>query len=158
MKSVILIGMPASGKSSVGRRLAEATGYRFIDTDEEVERRAGCTIPDLFERVGEEGFRKMETEVMRDALKRKDVVIATGGGIVLRGENFAERDTDRFLTVFLERPLEDLDIGGNRPLSKSVEALRELWRIREPLYCRYADVRIRNESVEKTSKRIQDML
>lgn len=86
-KSIILIGMMGCGKSSVAKELSKRLQCDAVDTDREIEKRAGISIPDIFEFAGEEGFRRRETETLRDVLKREGVVIATGGGIVTRPEN-----------------------------------------------------------------------
>ena len=86
-KSIILVGMMGCGKSSVAKELSKRLQCDAVDTDREIEKRAGISIPDIFEFAGEEGFRRRETETLRDVLKREGVVIATGGGIVTRPEN-----------------------------------------------------------------------
>jgi len=86
-KSIILVGMMGCGKSSVARELSKRLQCEAVDTDREIEKRAGISIPDIFEFAGEEGFRRRETDTLRDVLKREGIVIATGGGIVTRPEN-----------------------------------------------------------------------
>src|SRR5207245_2182803 len=84
---IALIGMMGSGKSTVGRRLASELGWAFIDTDAEIVRTQGRSIADIFRDDGEEAFRNLETAALRQALTPDEVVIATGGGVVLRPEN-----------------------------------------------------------------------
>ena len=86
-KNIVLIGMPGSGKSTIGKLLAEQLGRRFIDTDEVIVERAGVSIPEIFARDGEESFRLLEEEVCADICKLSGCVIATGGGVVTREKN-----------------------------------------------------------------------
>ncbi len=86
-KSIMLVGMMGCGKSSVARELSKRLQCEAVDTDREIEKRAGISISDIFEFAGEEGFRRRETDTLRDVLKKEGVVIATGGGIVTRPEN-----------------------------------------------------------------------
>jgi shikimate dehydrogenase len=87
MKNVALIGMPGCGKTSAGRELARLTGRELLDMDGEIEKRAGCTIPEIFNKEGEDAFRALETQVLSDFSKMSGVIISTGGGVVTRPEN-----------------------------------------------------------------------
>ncbi|MBQ8111237.1 MAG: AAA family ATPase [Clostridia bacterium] len=141
--NLILIGMPGCGKSAVGRALAADMGREFIDCDAEIVRRAGKSIPEIFAEQGEAGFRALEAELVAEVCKGKGAVIATGGGAVLRPQNVrAMRQNGRL--IWLTRPLEALSTAG-RPLSKSPEALREMWKAREPVYRAAADARVDND-------------
>lgn len=84
---IILIGMMGAGKTTVGRALAKKIGRKFVDLDHAIVERCGVDIPTIFDIEGEEGFRKRETEVLQDVILNKDIVLATGGGAVLRSEN-----------------------------------------------------------------------
>src|SRR5581483_3263648 len=86
---IALVGLSGTGKSSVGRRLAERLGWPLIDTDVLIERNAGRTIPQIFAQDGEAGFRDLEAAALREALSQPPAVVATGGGIVLREQNRA---------------------------------------------------------------------
>lgn len=142
--NLILIGMPGSGKSSIGRTLAERMGRPFVDCDAEIVRRARKTIPDIFAQSGEAGFRKLEAEVVADLCKEKGTVIATGGGAILREDNVrAMRQNGRLLLV--TRSLDALPMDG-RPLSKSAEALKQMWVERQPKYLAAADAVIENNA------------
>ena len=88
MENIILIGMPGCGKSSVGKALAAALNRTFLDADEEIVRRAGCSIPEIFAAQGEAGFRRLESAVLADLGKQSGIVLATGGGCVTRPENY----------------------------------------------------------------------
>ena len=142
--NVVLIGMPGSGKSTVGRALAARMDRPFVDCDGEIERRAGMSIPEIFARDGEAAFRELEAAVIADVCREKGRVIATGGGAVLRGDNVrAMRQNGAVL--LLERDIDSLSMDG-RPLSTSPEALRKMWQARGPLYRAAADAAIDNNA------------
>ena len=153
--NVILVGMPGCGKSRIGRALAERMGRQFVDLDSEIERAAGMSIPDIFANQGEDAFRALESRVLAEVCREKGRVIATGGGAVLREENVrAMRQNGRVLHLL--RALDALSMDG-RPLSKSREALRAMWRVRGPLYAAAADVEIDNNAApEDTVARAQE--
>ena len=136
IKNIILIGMPGSGKSTVGKMLAKELGKTFVDLDEVIAVKAGMSIPKIFETQGEAFFRDMETEVCKEYGKQKNCVVATGGGAVLRKENM-----DALLqngeAFFLDRNIKNLETAG-RPLSANFEAIQKLYDDRLPLYQKYS--------------------
>lgn len=140
-ENIVLIGMPGSGKSTVGRLAAEKLQRPFIDTDALIEERAGMDIPTLFAEAGEKAFRDMETAVIASIAGRMGAVIATGGGAVLREENLRLLSHNGRL-CFLDRPLSDIEPTAGRPLSSDREALEKRYRERYPLYLAAADRRI----------------
>ncbi len=140
-QSIVLIGMPASGKSTVGRLLAARTGRALVDTDEEIVKSSRMSIPDIFAREGEDAFRDREAATVASLAATGGRVIATGGGAILRAENLAALRANGIL-YFLDRPLGDLTPTGDRPLSRDREALACRYRERYPLYLAAADVRI----------------
>ena len=156
MENIVLIGMPGSGKSSVGMLLSQMTGKLFVDADAAITRAAGMPIPEIFAKMGEAGFRRIESEVLKDLGKRSGIIIATGGGCVTREENYAPLHQNG--TIFcLERDLELLPVEG-RPLSQST-SLREMYAIRKPLYDRFADHHIRNDStIQNAAQAILNIL
>lgn len=139
--NVVLIGMPGCGKTTVGRALAERLGRPFVDLDEELVRRGGLTIPEIFAREGEEGFRQRETALVREFGERTGLVVSTGGGVVTRRENYIPLKQNGAL-FHLRRDPSALPTDG-RPLSQAT-APAELWRRRAPLYAAFADREIDN--------------
>ncbi len=141
MQNIILIGMPGSGKTTVGKALAEKLGRDFIDTDEMITEKTGMSIPEYLAKYGEEKFREVESEAAREAGKLSDKVISTGGGIVTRSENYNALKQNGVI-FRLKRDPSLLPTDG-RPLSQSND-INELYKAREPLYERFADHEIDN--------------
>ena len=142
-ENTILIGMPGSGKSRVGRELAKRLGRPFFDADQEIIRAAALPIPEIFRREGEAGFRKRETAVLSELGKKTGVVIATGGGCVTRQENYPLLHQNGKI-VWLRRALEKLPETG-RPLSQKHGA-QELYAQRKDLYAAFADCTVDNDA------------
>ena len=151
-QNIVLIGMPGSGKTTIGRILAEKTGRTLLDSDAELENRIGMSIPDYFAAHTEAEFRAIETEVLSDLGKRSGVILSTGGGCVTRPENQdLLRQNGRIF--FLQRDLSKLPTKG-RPLSQR-HPLEELYKLRLPLYRGFADTEIDNNGApEATAARI----
>ncbi|MCE7917106.1 MAG: shikimate kinase [Nitrosomonas sp. PRO5] len=138
--NIILIGMMGSGKTTVGKLLANLVGKTFIDIDHEIQRRTGVGIPVIFEIEGEAGFRKRESEVLRDIVRQQNIVLATGGGAILHPDNRALL-RQHGTVVYLCAPVTELRrrtyLDKNRPLLQTgnVHAkLIELFTQRDPLY------------------------
>ena len=144
-RNVALIGMPSSGKTTVGRALAEALGKRFVDLDEETVKADGRSIPDIFAAEGEEGFRQKETAVIAQFAKEGRQLLSCGGGAVKKPEN-VRLLRQNGVVLFLDRPLDALTVGGGRPLSSSADALRTMYAERRPLYLAAADAVVPNET------------
>ena len=140
--NLILVGMPGSGKTTVGAALAEALGRPFVDCDGEIVRRAGRSIPEIFEKDGEAAFREMEAGIVAEVCREKGQVIATGGGAVLRDDNVRAMRQNG-VVLMLERRLDALSMDG-RPLSVSPEALADMWAAREPRYRAAMDAAVDN--------------
>ena len=151
--NIVLIGMPGCGKSTVGKILARLTGREFVDTDAMVEERTGRSIPAIFAEDGEETFRQLETEAVADAGRRSGLIIACGGGAVLREENRRALRQNGWICR-LCRPLEHLDTAG-RPLSGDIDKMKAMETTRGPIYAALADLEAENISVpEDTSGKI----
>ncbi len=140
--NIVLIGMPGSGKTTVGGLLASETGRELVDTDERIVARTGKTIPEIFAEVGEPGFRTIEREVVAEVSRERGLVIACGGGAVLAPENRAAlRRNGR--VYCLRRPLERLATDG-RPLSGDLERMRAMEAVRRPIYADASDCTVDN--------------
>ena len=146
-ENIVLTGMPASGKSTVGKALAEGLNRRLIDTDAEIVARAGKSIPEIFAEDGEDAFRALEAQVIRDvANETTGAIIATGGGAILREENVRRlKRTGRI--YFLNRPLEHLLPTPDRPTASTAQAIRQRYEERFDRYCATCDVRIDTDGV-----------
>ncbi len=142
--NLALIGMPGSGKTTVGRRLAELLQRPFVDCDAKIVQRQGCSIADIFSSQGEAAFRQIETATLADIAKEGGQVIATGGGVVTQAVNM-QLLRQNSLLIWLDRPLDKLAISAARPLSPNARANEQLYQQRAPLYQRYADLRLPNE-------------
>ena len=155
-RNVMLIGMPGSGKSTVGAALAEKLGRKLVDVDERIVELAGCSIPEIFAKEGEEGFRQIEHQALCEVSKESGLVIATGGGVVTRRENL-DPMRQNSLIVWLLRDLSLLPKDG-RPLSQT-NSLTEMFKVREPLYRAAADcIADNNGSLEDTLKQIMEAM
>ena len=150
--NISLVGMPGAGKTTVGRILAEKLGMGFCDTDEEIEKIAGESPEKIIEKYGEERFREIETEVAESVSSLRGVVIATGGGTILREKN-VEKLRSCGVVIWLGRDL-NLLAQNNRPLSKNTPISR-LFKQREEYYVAASDKKIENdEAAEKTAEKI----
>ena len=142
MGNVVLIGMPGTGKSLIGKLLAELTGKTLQDTDAKIKEEAKMTIPEIFEKEGEAGFRDRESAICKKLGKERNLIIATGGGAILRPENIDALRQNGTL-VHITRSIDKLPTRG-RPLSKNIEALKKIEAQRMPLYKAAADITFRN--------------
>ena len=137
-ENIVLIGMPGSGKSAVGKILAKRTGLPFADTDQLITEKAGKAIPDIFREDGEPAFRDLESAVIRELSMRGGQIISTGGGAVLRPGNVtALRQNGRLF--WLNRDPDALVPTGDRPLADTADKMKRLWLEREPVYRAVAD-------------------
>ncbi len=149
-QNVVLAGMPSSGKSTVGRLLAGALNRTFIDTDDEIIKKINMPIAEFFVIHGEDAFRDIESEVIADISKQTGVVIASGGGAVLRQENVRAFKRNGKV-VFLSRGLESLAVTDDRPLSSSRDALAEMYEARLPIYTAAADFTVENDTTAQAA-------
>ena len=149
VENIVLVGMPGSGKTTVGRLLAEKLGRTFVDLDTAVEEKTGMTVPEIFEKYGEKTFRAYESEAAEEYGRQKGLVVAGGGGIVLSARNRAAlRQNGR--VYLLERRIDLLATEG-RPLSGSYAALREMAARRQPLYALACDATVENNAAPETA-------
>lgn len=144
-RNIVLIGMPSSGKTTIGRMLADRLQRPLVDTDSEIVRRIGMPIAEYFRDHGEDAFRRLESEVCAGYTEGTGLVIATGGGVVKRPENMRCL-AHNGLIVWLDRDLSALTPTDSRPLSANREDLMRLYEERRPLYERYCDIRISNDT------------
>jgi shikimate kinase len=137
---LVLVGLPGSGKTTVGRQLARRLHLPFVDSDHAIEQRLGCTIREYFEREGEDRFRDIESEVLADLCHNHKGVLSTGGGSVLRPinrERLREHGHVFYLRSSPEEVFRRLRNDQNRPLLQVADPqarLRELFDVRDPLY------------------------
>ena len=164
-RSLYLVGMMGSGKTSTGRPLAERLGYRFVDADAVIEQAAGCTIPEIFEQNGESRFRALETQVLSAISQRHSLVVATGGGVVTQSQNWGLLHSGIVIWLDVERDqlLKRLRADETpRPLLQRTDpeaAMDALLEERRPLYAE-ADltVVIDDESPEVVADGILQLL
>jgi shikimate kinase len=164
--NVFLVGLMGAGKTTVGRLLARRLHKTFIDADHELEARTGVSIPLIFELEGEAGFREREAKLLAELVTRDNIVLATGGGAVLRPENRAAL-ARHGIVVYLDASVDDLvqrtRHDRNRPLLQTHDPrlkLEELHRQRDPLYREIADIIVTSgrQSVHQVVREIEDRL
>ncbi len=165
-KNLFLVGPMGAGKSAVGRQLARLLHLDFVDSDDEVEDRTGVDIPFIFEKEGEEGFRKREVAVIDDLSQREGIVLATGGGAVINAENrsrLGARGYVVYLYTSVDQQLERTQRGRERPLLENTDprkVLEGFMEIRDPLYREIADLVIDTDGrrVKAVAKQIHEAL
>ncbi|WP_163577824.1 shikimate kinase AroK [Halomonas faecis] len=151
LPNLILVGPMGAGKSTIGRLLAAELSREFYDSDHEIQARCGADIPWIFDVEGEAGFRQREAQMIEELTALDEVVIATGGGAVLREENrrrLRERGTVIYLFTTVEQQLRRVAKDRNRPLLQRPDreaALREMFKLRDPLYRATADIVVRTD-------------
>ena len=166
-QNLILIGPMGSGKSAVGRALARELHRDFFDSDDVIEERTGVDIPYIFEKEGEEGFRLREAKVIDELTGLDGIVLATGGGAVVRDENrscLGARGFVVYLKTSVDQQLKRTNRGRERPLLSQVDDRRErldtLMQSREPLYLEIADLIVATDGrkVQAVARDILDRL
>ena len=146
MKNIVLIGMPACGKSTIGYRLSKKINFPVLDADKYLEEKESRIISDIFVKEGEEHFRELETKYLKEVSKRQGVIISTGGGAVKKKENIDILKKNGII-IFLNRAIENIleENHENRPLLQNIENLWKLYDERIKLYRKYADIIIKND-------------
>ena len=146
--NIVLIGMPMSGKTTLGKLLSSAFNKEFIDIDKEIVEREKRSINEIFEVDGEEYFRKVEVDLYKEYSKKNGLIISTGGGIVKNLESIS-RLKENGVVIFVDRNLDKMLFNSKRPLSKSKEDIEKLYKERYKLYLNNADKRIINNGSKK---------
>ncbi|MDP6917093.1 MAG: shikimate kinase AroK [SAR86 cluster bacterium] len=161
---IFIVGPMASGKSTLGKKLAQALSIDFVDTDREIEKKAGAEISWIFEVEGEEGFRERERKVLKKSINKDDVVISTGGGIVTVKENRALM-IDKGKVVYLKTPLEiqlkRTEKDKKRPLlakGNKKQILETLKKERDPKYEEIADITIDQDGQKNRTTIINEII
>lgn len=156
-RNLVLIGMPSCGKSTVGKILANELDMQFVDSDEVITQKAGISIPEIFEKYGEEDFRKLESKVIAEISLRQNTVIATGGGAILNKRNI-DLLKENGIVIFIDRPLENLLPTDDRPLSSDSEMLQKRYNERYSIYVSSAHaVATADGDVEDTKNKVKEM-
>ena len=155
MENIVLVGMPGCGKSTVGGMLAALLHKKFVDIDAEIVKQAGMSIPEIFQKSGEDGFREWETQVLTQIGKESGLVIATGGGAVTRSENYPLVHQNGRI-VWLKRSIHSLPTD-DRPLSQK-NRLEEMYAVRKPMYEAFSDCAVVNDGdLNETVKQILEV-
>ena len=160
--NIVLIGMPGSGKTIIGEMLAEKLKFEFYDCDAEIEKYSNKIITEIFEEDGEEKFRQIETDVIKELSKKDESVISLGGGAILKKENI-ERIKPNAKIIFINRPLEnivnDIEVEKRPLLRNGKERVYELYNSRIELYKKYSDIEIMNDvKIEEVIQEIQEAI
>ena len=145
-QNIVLVGMPGSGKTTLGKKLAKKMNRNFYDTDVVITEKEGTTPAEIIRTKGEQAFRDIESAVCRELASEQGVIIATGGGAVLRKENVFNLKKNGLL-FFIDRPLEAIKPTDDRPLSSSEDKLRQVYEYRYPIYTREADYHIVSDNI-----------
>lgn len=145
-RNLVLIGMPSSGKTTVGKLLEKTVGREFFDTDAELIPRLGRSIAEYFDLYGEKAFREEEKALIAELSKKSGVIIATGGGSVIDPDNVRALKRNGSI-ILLDRPLDMLTPTSDRPLSSDLDRLKRLYDERRPIYLSAADI-VEDGSVE----------
>ena len=140
-ENIVLVGMPCSGKTTVGKILADDLHRELYDLDDEIEARLGCTIAEYFKTHSEKDFRGIEAEISKEISKKNGIVIATGGGVVLREENVEALSANGKI-FFIDRDVNSLTPTDSRPLASRAADIENLYKTRYPIYKRVCDFHI----------------
>ncbi|MDT8371598.1 MAG: shikimate kinase AroK, partial [Gammaproteobacteria bacterium] len=147
--NIFLVGPMGAGKSTVGKQLAKSLGRDFYDSDKELEKRTGVSISWIFEMEGEQGFRIREQKIIDELTGLKDIVLATGGGVVLAEENrrvLRSRGHVVYLSASLEQLLKRTSKDKSRPLLETEnpkQRIKDILSVRDPLYRDVADIELK---------------
>ncbi len=160
-EKICVIGMPGSGKSTIGRALSDYLKFEFYDTDEQIEIESQSRIKDIFNKKGEEYFRKLERSILKKLILKKKIVVSTGGGIILKNKDLLNQTFNIYLKCDLETLINRTSRNKNRPLLKNnVEKnIKVLFNDRKEIYNETSDFTINATSnTQKTIKTILEYL
>ncbi|WP_314291555.1 shikimate kinase [Leptotrichia massiliensis] len=145
MKNIVLIGMPACGKSTIGYWLSKKIGYPLLDTDKYLEEKENRIISDIFSNEGEGYFRNLETKYLKELSEKEGLIISTGGGAVKKKENIDILKKNGII-IFLNREINDISKENHkhRPLLQDINNIQKLYDERIDLYKKYSDIIIKN--------------
>ena len=143
-KNIVLIGMPGSGKSTIGNTLSKLINKEFVDSDLIIEEKIGMKIKDFLNKDNELIFRNIESEIIKDLSKKNNLIISTGGGVIKRRENM-DALRKNAIVIFIDRPLNLLEVNDDRPLSSNKIDLQKLYLERYELYETYSDIKVVND-------------
>lgn len=153
-ENIVLIGMPGSGKSTIGPVLAKYYNCNYVDVDDLIEKQTGLFVKEFIDFKGIDEFRKYESNVIKDLSKKQYTVISTGGGIILNEQNIDNLKQNGII-IFVDRDLKYLKPTDNRPLTNDYEKLKKRYEERYGLYTKYADFIVKNNNdIEDTIKEI----
>ena len=160
MKNIILIGMPASGKTTIGKLLAKKIKYKHYDADRYLEEKEKTRVTNIFSERGEENFRNLEEKYLKELSEKKGIIISTGGGAVKKKENMDELKKNGII-IFLSRKIEDIAKENHkyRPLLQKTENISKIYAERIDLYNKYADIIVENDdTLYKVTDKIAEIL
>ena len=157
-EKICMIGMPGSGKSTIGRALSDYLKFDFYDTDEEIELQSQSKIKDIFNKEGEEYFRKLERSIFKKLISKKKIIVSTGGGIILKNKDLLKETYNIYLKCDLETLIKRTSRNKNRPLLKNnVEKnIKILFNNRKEIYNTTSDLTI--DAANNTQKTIKTIL
>ena len=157
-RNIVLTGMPGAGKTTVGKIIAQRPGRKFVDTDEQIKTETGMTPAQIINEQGEEAFRQVEAGIIAELSQENRLVIATGGGAVLREEN-VRRLSQNGIIIFIDRDIDSLVPTPDRPLSMDREQLKRRFDERYPIYVSTADVVAKaQQGAHKTAEHILERM
>ena len=143
-QNIVLIGMPTCGKSTLGKMISDKYDYNFIDTDKVIEEKINSKIADYINAYGEEKFREIEAETIKEVSSKNHQVISTGGGSILRNENVLNLKSNGKV-FFINRSLDKLKPSSDRPLTSDIESLKKKYNERLPIYKKSCDIEINGD-------------